>query len=103
MTYAPIVILHAPAWTCPALTEFVEECLRDGVELVCVVGPDCERVEAVIDELVVGDGSDRGRFLQTSSHEDEDISDVRVYDPAEQPLVNQRPDARRGKPVDRAD
>lgn len=46
----------------------VEDFLRDGVDLVAVAGTDCARVEDIIDELIVGDGSDHSRFINTTSH-----------------------------------
>lgn len=70
MPYTRRVILHAPRWDAQSLADFVEDCIHDGVALVCVVGEDCQRVEDVIDELVVGDGSDDQRFITTSSHPD---------------------------------
>ena len=79
MRYSQKLILHAPPWDAPALKTFVEKCIQDNVVLVCVVGDDCRRVEDVIDELVVGDGSDRKRFLLTSSHPGETISEVREF------------------------
>ena len=79
MAYAKKIILHAPPCDSPALAEFVEACIRDGVVLVCVVGHDCERVEDVIDDLVVGDGKDPNRFLTTTSHADESLEDVRAF------------------------
>jgi hypothetical protein len=47
----------------------VEEFIQHGVAYVGVAGKDCARIEEIIDELVVGDGSDEGRFILTSSHE----------------------------------
>lgn len=47
--------------------------------LVCVVGDDCQRVEDVIDELIVGDGSDETRSLITTSHPDESLKAVREF------------------------
>ena len=79
MSYPPRVILHAPSWNSPALEAFVEDCLRDGVVLVCVVGDDCGRVEDVIDEIVVGDGSNRSRFLNTTSHPGESLDEVQKF------------------------
>jgi hypothetical protein len=46
---------------------------------VCVIGNDCARVEDVIDELVVGDGSDPSRFLNTTSHLSASIGEVREF------------------------
>lgn len=79
MPYSPRIILHAPPWNSPGLDRFVEDCIRDQVVLVCVIGTDCQRVEDVIDELVVNDGSDPSRFLNTTSHDDEPIDDVRKF------------------------
>jgi hypothetical protein len=57
----------------------VEQFLADGVKFVGVVGQECERVEAIIDELVVGDGSNPSRFLLTSSHPGESIAQVVAF------------------------
>lgn len=70
MAYSRRLILHAPPWDAQSLVDFVEDCIRDGVVLICVVGEDCKRVEDVIDELVVGDGNDPRRFINTTSHPD---------------------------------
>lgn len=58
------------------LDDFVEQCLRDCVSLIAVVGPDCARLEDTIDEIIVGDGSDPSRFVCTTSHPDESFRDV---------------------------
>lgn len=76
MPFARKLILHVPISDETLLDGFVEQCLKDGVSLVAVVGPDCARVEDVIDQIVVGDGSDKTRFLCTSSHPDEPFEDV---------------------------
>ena len=34
------IILHAPGWDAVELETFVEQCIDDGVVLVCVVGDD---------------------------------------------------------------
>jgi hypothetical protein len=64
MQYAQRLILHALPWRSPKLQAFVEKCLQDKVVLVCIIGDDCARVEDMIDELVVGDGSDPSRFFE---------------------------------------
>jgi hypothetical protein len=79
MQYAHKIILHAPPWHSPKLESFVEKCIQDKVVLVCVIGDDCARVEDVIDELVVGDGANPTRFLHTTSHPHESISEVRKF------------------------
>jgi len=76
MTFARKIILHSPVSDEALLDDFVERCLRDEVSLIAVVGPGCARLEDVIDEIVVGDGSDPGRFVCTSSHPDEPFDEV---------------------------
>jgi hypothetical protein len=79
MLYAQKIILHAPPWDSPKLDAFVEKCIQENVALVCVIGDDCARVEDVIDELVVGDGSDPSRFLTTTSHPNASIGEVQKF------------------------
>jgi acylphosphatase len=62
MPYARKIILHTPLANPAKLDSFVEDCLADGVVLIAVLGPDSEKVEDLIDELVVGDASDKSRF-----------------------------------------
>jgi hypothetical protein len=76
VTFAPKLILHSPVSDERLLDEFVEQCLRDGVSLLAIIGPGCSRLEDVIDEIVVGDGSDPSRFLCTTSHPDDDFDTV---------------------------
>ncbi len=79
MPYAPKVVLHCPAGYHVGLDALVEELLEGGVKLVAVVGHDCQRVEDIIDELVVGDGSKPDRFLLTSSHPGEGIAEAVAF------------------------
>lgn len=76
MNYAPKIVLKLPISDPDALPPFVEACLRDGVELIAVVGPDCENVHDIIDDVIIGDGSDDSRFIVTSWHTDEPFDDV---------------------------
>jgi len=57
------------------LDALVEEFIRDGVMFVGVVGYDCSKVEDIIDEIVVGDGS-REHHILTSSHADESLDEA---------------------------
>jgi len=50
--------------------------LKDGVKFVGVVGKDAARIEDLVDEVVVGDGSDASRFLLTACHEGETLEDA---------------------------
>ena len=76
MGYAAKVVLHAPLKNSEALEPFVEDCLRDKVVLIAVVGEGCQEIETLIDEIIVGDGSDPERFIATTSHPEESIEDV---------------------------
>ena len=76
MRYPSRIVLHVPVQDEAALEPFVEKCIADKVELIAVVGEGCQRVEDIIDELVVGDGSDTSRFVVTTSHPDESVQDV---------------------------
>ncbi|VAV86477.1 hypothetical protein MNBD_ALPHA08-2505 [hydrothermal vent metagenome] len=69
-------MLVLPLSNAKSLEPFVEKCLRDQILLICVVGDNCQEVEDQIDWLIVGDGSDEGRFITTTSHPDETLSDV---------------------------
>jgi hypothetical protein len=54
MTYATKVVLHCPTGYHIGLDRLVEQFIADGVKFVGVVGHDCQFVEDLIDELVVG-------------------------------------------------
>ena len=79
MTRARAVVLQTPLRNPSALPAFVEACLRDRVELIAIVGPDCEALEDEIDWLIVGDGSDESRFIVTSSHAEETLEDAVAF------------------------
>ncbi|WP_407153992.1 hypothetical protein [Bradyrhizobium sp. STM 3557] len=84
MNYAPKIVLQLPISNPELLDSFVEDCLRDGVSPIAVVGDGATQIEDIIDELIVGDGSDRSRFITTSSHQNETLDEVlafaRLYD-----------------------
>ena len=75
MAYLKKIILHCPKGYRMRLDALVEDFIRDGVIFVGVVGEDCAKVEDIIDELVVGDGS-RDYDLLTSSHPNASIDDA---------------------------
>ncbi|MGY3611156.1 MULTISPECIES: hypothetical protein [unclassified Bradyrhizobium] len=58
MSYASRIILHLPLSNEDLLSAFVEQCPRDKVALIAVVGEGAARIEDIIDELVMGDASD---------------------------------------------
>lgn len=79
MVYARKVVLHLPIVTPDALGPFVEQCLRDRVALIAIVGEDAREIEDLIDELIVGDGSDVSRFIATTEHHDESVDAVTAF------------------------
>jgi hypothetical protein len=79
MSRARAIVLQAPLQDASALPGFVETCLKDRVELIAVVGPDCEALEDEIDWLIVGDGSDDSRFILTSSHAEETLAEAVAF------------------------
>ena len=76
MTYALKIVLHTPFADAAKVSPFVEDCLRDGVCLIAIVGKGCADAEDLIDTLIVGDGSDEDRFIVTSSHPGEPLEAV---------------------------
>jgi hypothetical protein len=85
VAYKPKVVLHSPVDE-TALEEFVDKCLRDGVVSISVVGDRCDVVEDLLDDLLIGDGSER-RFIVTTAHVGESAEEVvefvRTYMPPE--------------------
>jgi hypothetical protein len=75
VSHAKKIVLCCPHGYRPRLDGLVEDFIRDGVVVVAVVGEDCSRVEDIIDELVVGDGS-RDCGLLTSSHPGESVAEA---------------------------
>jgi hypothetical protein len=76
MHFAPKIVLLCLPGCEGRLDTLVEQLLAGGVKSVSVVGDDCERIECIIDELVVGNGSDPGRFLLTSSHPGKSVAEA---------------------------
>lgn len=94
MAYAKRIVLICNEGCSDELGEFVEACLRDGVGIVCASGPRARHIEEILDEYIVGDGSDRSRFINTSGDEslDDAMHLARHFfledqeDPADQPV-----------------
>lgn len=78
MPHAKKIVLHCHQGYEARLNVLVEEFVNDGVVFVGVVGPDCAKVEDLIDELVVGDGS-REYHLLTSSHPEQTIEQAVAF------------------------
>ncbi|PZN96873.1 MAG: hypothetical protein DCF29_23035 [Alphaproteobacteria bacterium] len=76
MLREPAVVLALPLSADDKLEPFVEACLRANVALIAVWGEGSYVVEDLIDEILVGDGSDSSRFITTSAHKDETLDEV---------------------------
>jgi hypothetical protein len=93
MRFAPKVVLNCRDGYRVELDAMVERFLSDGVKFVAVAGSDCSVVEDIIDELVVGDGADKSRFILTSSHPGKPLSEViefartAITEPAGEPQI----------------
>jgi len=72
MAFARKLVLNCRNGYDARLNAMVEEFIKDGVVFVGVVGKDCAKVEGIVDELVVGDGS-RKYDLLTASHTGESL------------------------------
>jgi len=68
-------VLHSKSGYRPEMDALIERFIRDGVKFVGVVGGDCEKIEDIIDEMVVGDGS-KENFILTSSHPGESLEEA---------------------------
>jgi hypothetical protein len=79
MGYAPKIVLQLPLSNPDLLDDFVEACIRDGVVLIAIVGEGASKVDDIIDELVVGHGSNPDRFITTSFHPDETLKEVMEF------------------------
>jgi len=79
MAYKKRIVLSCPNGYNLKLDALVEDFIKDEVSFVGVVGKDCDKVEDIIDELVVGDGSDESRFILTSSHPGSSIEEVVAF------------------------
>jgi hypothetical protein len=76
MSHPKKIVLHCPQGYQARVDTLVSEFIRDGVSFVGVVGQDCARVEDIIDELVVGDGTREPYSMLTSSHPDETVAEA---------------------------
>ncbi len=76
MSYPSKIVLQLPLSAPGALAPFVERCVAEAVELICVVGPMADDIEDQIDWLIVGDGSNADRFIVTTAHPNEPLDRV---------------------------
>ena len=73
MPYLPKIVLHCRTGVPKGIDTQMEAFIADGVKYVGVVGQDAELTEDIIDECVVGDGSDHTRYILTASHKVESV------------------------------
>ncbi len=70
------IVLHSLHGEQPGLAALVADWIAEGVTYVGVVGVDAERIEDLIDDLCVGDGS-APYFMLTAAHgPDESLEDA---------------------------
>jgi NADPH-dependent glutamate synthase beta subunit-like oxidoreductase len=74
--YASRIVLHSLTGAPEDIDALVEAFLKDGVKFVGVVGKNATHIEDLVDEVVLGDGTDDSRFLLTASHEGESLRDA---------------------------
>lgn len=73
------VVLVCPIQDEERLKQFVEDCLSRKVESIYCWGAGSERVHDALDEIIVGDSDDPERFILTTWHSDESLSEVRDF------------------------
>jgi hypothetical protein len=73
MQFRPKIVLHCKTGVPNEINALVEAFLSYGVKYVGIVGKNAALIESIIDECVVGDGSDKSRFILTASHEGETL------------------------------
>lgn len=76
MASSPKIVLQLPMSDPALLPGFVERCIAESVCLIAVVGDGCEAIEDEIGWLIVGDGTQDGRFIATTSHPGEALADA---------------------------
>jgi hypothetical protein len=76
--YAKKIVLHTPNGYSAALDALVAQFIKDGVTFVGVVGKDCSKIECIVDEICVGDGSN-AYFILTSSHPEESLEEASIF------------------------
>jgi hypothetical protein len=69
------IVLHSLAGYRPEFDALVHNWIRSGVNYVGVVGVDAARLEDIVDELCIGDGTEP-YFMLTASHAGESLSDA---------------------------
>lgn len=79
MAYQKKIVLSCPMGYRMELDTMVENFIRDGVSYVGVVGKDCAKIEDIIDEIVVGDGSDENRYILTASHPGASVDEAVLF------------------------
>jgi len=76
MNFAKKIVLHCPNGVPSNMGEVAEQFVANGVKFVGAVGPACEEVENIVDEVSVAAGSPERNFILTSSHPKESLQDA---------------------------
>lgn len=75
MNAVPKIVVHSLTGYRPEFDALVQSWIDQGVKYVGIVGVDASRLEDIVDELCVGDGSNP-RFMLTASHSDESLAEA---------------------------
>ena len=76
MTVPRKIVLHSLHGYRPALDGLLHKWIQKGVKYIGVVGVDVSKIEDIIDELCVGDGSNPYFMLIASHGPDEQLQDA---------------------------
>jgi len=74
--FANKVILNSKTGYSAQHDQILYDLVEAKVLLFCAVGKDCETWHDIMDEIYVGDGSERDFFMVTSWHRDETLEAV---------------------------
>lgn len=76
MEFTKKIVIHSIKGYRPELDVLINQLIANGVLFIGVVGEDASRIEDVIDELCVGDGTGKPYEMLTSSHEGESVEEA---------------------------
>jgi hypothetical protein len=74
--YGPKIALNCTSGIPKGLAGLVEAFIAAGVRYVGVVGPEASLTENLIDDYVVGDGSDDARYILTAYHQGKSLQEA---------------------------
>lgn len=76
MDFARKIVLITSVNTEQYLEEFVQDCIRSGVDLISIVGIECSRVHDLVDDLLIIHSSAQAVHVVTNWYEDDSVAEV---------------------------